>query len=44
LIELISRHSRLKQDAAIGIAFSTLFAIGVVLIAVFADKVDLDHF
>jgi manganese/zinc/iron transport system permease protein len=43
LIELISRHSRLKQDAAIGIAFSTLFAIGVVLIAVFADKVDLDQ-
>ncbi len=43
LIEVISRHSRLKQDAAIGIAFSTLFALGVVLIAVFADKVDLDQ-
>ncbi len=43
LIELISRHSRLKQDAAIGIAFSTLFALGVILIAVFADKVDLDQ-
>lgn len=43
LIEVISRHSRLKQDAAIGIAFSTLFAVGVVLIAVFADKVDLDQ-
>ena len=43
LIEVISRHSRLKQDAAIGIAFSTLFAVGVVLIALFADKVDLDQ-
>lgn len=43
LIDLISRHSRLKQDAAIGIAFSTLFAVGVVLISVFADKVDLDQ-
>ena len=43
LIEGISRHSRIKTDAAIGIAFSTLFAAGVVLIAVFADRVDLDQ-
>jgi manganese/zinc/iron transport system permease protein len=31
-----------KQDAAMGIAFSTLFAIWVVLTALYADKVDLD--
>ncbi|MEY4692079.1 MAG: hypothetical protein RIT19_2404 [Verrucomicrobiota bacterium] len=43
LIEVVSRHSRVRQDAAIGIAFSTLFAAGVVLIAVFADRVDLDQ-
>lgn len=43
LIEAIHKHSRVKQDAAIGIAFSSLFAIGVILIAVFADKVDLDQ-
>jgi manganese/zinc/iron transport system permease protein len=43
LIELIHRKSRVKQDAAIGITFSTLFAIGVILICLFADKVDLDQ-
>src|SRR3989344_1061753 len=43
LIELIHRQSRVKQDAAIGITFSTLFAIGVILICLFADKVDLDQ-
>lgn len=43
LIELIHKKSRVKQDAAIGITFSTLFAIGVILISLFADKVDLDQ-
>lgn len=43
LIEAIHKHSRVKQDAAIGIAFSSLFAIGVILIAIYADKVDLDQ-
>jgi manganese/zinc/iron transport system permease protein len=43
LIELIHKKSRVKQDAAIGIAFSTLFAIGVILVSVYADKVDLDQ-
>lgn len=43
LIELIHRNSRVKQDAAIGITFSTLFAIGVILVSLFADKVDLDQ-
>lgn len=42
-IELVHKHSRVKQDAAIGIVFSSLFALGVVLISVFADKVDLDQ-
>lgn len=43
LIEVIHRNSRVKSDAAIGITFTTLFAIGVILIALFADKVDLDQ-
>jgi len=43
IIEVIHKKSRVKQDAAIGIAFSTLFAIGVILISLFADKVDLDQ-
>jgi len=42
LIELIHRKSRVKQDAAIGIAFSALFAVGVLLVSLYADKIDLD--
>lgn len=43
IIETIHRNSRIKQDAAIGIAFTTLFAIGVILISLFAGQVDLDQ-
>ncbi len=43
LIELIHKKSRVKQDAAIGIAFTSLFAIGVVLISVYASQIDLDQ-
>ena len=43
IIEAIHRNSRIKQDAAIGIAFTSLFAIGVILISVFAGQVDLDQ-
>jgi manganese/zinc/iron transport system permease protein len=43
LIEFIHQKSRVKQDAAIGITFSTLFAVGVLLITLFADKIDLDQ-
>jgi manganese/zinc/iron transport system permease protein len=43
IIEAIHRNSRIKQDAAIGIAFTTLFAIGVILISIFAGQVDLDQ-
>ena len=42
LIEAIRHSSRIKPDAAIGIVFSSLFAIGVILISAFADKIDLD--
>lgn len=43
LIEIIHRKSRIKHDSAIGIAFTSLFAIGVILISVFAGQVDLDQ-
>src|SRR5687768_1223452 len=43
IIEVIHKKTRVKQDAAIGIAFSTLFALGVIIISLFADKVDLDQ-
>lgn len=42
LIELIHYRSRIKQDAAIGISFTSLFAIGVLLIGIYAKSVDLD--
>lgn len=42
LIELIHTRSRIKQDAAMGVAFTTLFAAGVVLTALYADTIDLD--
>lgn len=43
IIEMIHKTTRVKQDAAIGVVFSTLFALGVILISVYADKVDLDQ-
>ena len=43
LIEIIHKKSRIKQDAAIGITFSSLFAVGVILITGYASKVDLDQ-
>jgi len=42
LIETIHSRSRIKQDAAIGITFSTMFAIGVILISAAASHIDLD--
>ena len=43
IIEAIHRNSRIKQDSAIGIAFTTLFAVGVILISLYAGQVDLDQ-
>jgi len=43
IIETVHRKTRVKQDAAIGIAFTSLFALGVILISLFASKVDLDQ-
>ena len=43
IIETIHKKTRVKQDAAIGIAFTSLFAIGVILISLFASKIDLDQ-
>ncbi|MBA4148767.1 MAG: metal ABC transporter permease [Verrucomicrobia bacterium] len=43
IIEVIHKKTRVKQDAAIGIAFTSLFAIGVILISLFAAQIDLDQ-
>ncbi len=42
IIEVSHSRSRLKQDAAIGVTFSTLFAIGVILIEIYGGHTDLD--
>lgn len=43
LIGIVRDTSRTKEDAAIGVVFSTLFALGLVLISVTPSQVDLNH-
>lgn len=43
LIELLHKNGKLQIDASIGVSFTWLFAIGVILITFFAGQVDLDQ-
>jgi manganese transport system permease protein len=43
LIGVVRGTSRVKEDAAIGIVFTTLFALGLVLISVTPSQTDLSH-
>ncbi len=43
LIELFHKKTRLQEDAAIGVTFTWLFALGVIMISVFTGQVDLDQ-
>jgi manganese transport system permease protein len=43
LIGVVRNTSRIKEDAAIGIVFTTLFALGLVLISVIPSQTDLNH-
>lgn len=43
LIEYLVARVKLQSDASIGITFTFLFAIGIILITVFANQVDLDQ-
>ena len=43
LIEFIHKRFRLQSDASIGIVFTLMFAIGIILIASLAGQVDLDQ-
>lgn len=43
LIEFFHSKARLATDAAIGVTFTWLFALGVILISVFAGQIDLDQ-
>lgn len=42
MIEGLSRHPNVRPDAAIGIVFTTLFALGVVLLSVFVHDAHID--
>jgi len=42
LVQAVRDNSRVKEDASLGIVFTTLFAIGVVLINLYAGQTDLD--
>ena len=43
LIEFFHKRAKLQADAAIGVTFTWLFALGVILISLFAGQVDLDQ-
>lgn len=43
LIEFLHKKAKLQTDASIGVTFTWLFAVGVVLISLYAGKVDLDQ-
>jgi manganese/zinc/iron transport system permease protein len=42
VIELLYRRGGVREDAATGVVFTAMFSIGVVLLRLFASKVDLD--
>ena len=42
LIEQVRQKTKIKGDAAMGGVFTFLFAVGVLLLAIFSSKVDLD--
>lgn len=43
LIGVVRERSVIKEDAAMGIVFSVLFALGLVLISIIPSQVDLGH-
>ncbi len=43
LIGAVNRTSRIKEDAAIGVVFTALFALGIVLVSVVPAQIDLFH-
>lgn len=42
VIEVLSGRTRLKEDAATGIAFTVLFALGVILVSVYSGSAHID--
>lgn len=43
LTEFLTRSGRLYRDSSLGIVFTSLFSVGVILIAAFAGQIDLDQ-
>lgn len=43
LTELLDRTRHVYRDGAMGVVFTLLFAVGVILISIYADAVDLDQ-
>jgi manganese/zinc/iron transport system permease protein len=43
MIEVLRKNLKVQGDASIGMTFTTLFALGVILITFWSDSVDLDQ-
>ncbi len=43
IIQFFNQKVKLQQDASIGISYTFLFAVGIILISVFSNDVDLDQ-
>ena len=43
LIEFFHRKARLQADAAIGVIFTWLFALGVILVSLYTGQIDIDQ-
>ncbi|HSY61427.1 MAG TPA: metal ABC transporter permease, partial [Cytophaga sp.] len=43
VIEWLHKKTKLQEDASIGVTFTFLFALGVLLISYFAENIDLDQ-
>jgi len=43
LIEWLHKKTKLQEDASIGVTFTFLFALGVLMISYFAENIDLDQ-
>ena len=43
LIEIFNKRGGLQKDASIGITFTWLFAVGVILISLYADDIHIDQ-
>jgi manganese/zinc/iron transport system permease protein len=41
-VEFLQKNSRLHSDASIGVVFTSMFALGVLLLSAYAGQVDLD--